>query len=84
MLKEKLAACVSLIDINSIYERKGKIEKDNEVNTIIESKQELKNALVVFLKNQMSYDIPQIYKNLILKKKYLNWANKSCSNQVFS
>ena len=84
LLKKKLAACVSLKDINSIYEWKGKIEKVNEVEIIIKSKPELKNNLVVFLKNQISYDIPQIiWKKFNSEKKYIDWVNKSCSNQMF-
>ena len=84
LLKKKLAACVSLKDINSIYEWKGKIEEVNEVEIIIKSKPELKNNLVVFLKNQISYDVPQIiWKKFNSEKKYINWVNKSCSNQMF-
>ena len=84
LLKKKLAACVSLKDINSIYEWKGKIEKVNEIEIIIKSKPELKNNLVVFLKNQISYDIPQIiWKKFNSEKKYINWVNKACSNQMF-
>ncbi|MDC3118549.1 divalent cation tolerance protein CutA [Prochlorococcus sp. AH-716-K03] len=61
------------------------MEKVNEVNFIIESKQELKNVLVVFLRNHISYEVPQIiYKKFNSEKKYFNWVNKSCSNQVFS
>ena len=60
LLKKKLAACVSLKDINSIYEWKGRVEEVNEVEIIIKSKPELKNALVVFLQKQISYDISQI------------------------
>ena len=52
---------------------------------IIKSKPELKNALVVFLQKQISYDVPQIiYKKFNSEKKYSNWVNKSCSNQVCS
>ena len=80
LLKKKLAACVSLKDINSIYEWKGKIEEVNEVEIIIKSKPKLKNALVVFLQKQISYDVPQIiYKKFNSENKYFNWVNKSCS-----
>ena len=81
LLKKKLAACVSLKDIYSIYNWDGKIEKVNEVEIIIKSKPKLKNALVVFLQKQISYDVPQIiYKKFNSEKKYFNWVNKSCSN----
>jgi len=51
------------------------------VEIIIKSKPELKNALVVFLQKQISYDVPQIiYKKFNSENKYFNWVNKSCSN----
>ena len=84
LLKKKLAACVSLKSIYSIYEWEGKIQEINEVEIIIKSKPELKNNLVGFLKNQISYDVPQIiWKKFNSEKKYIDWVNKSCSNQMF-
>ena len=81
LIKKKLAACVSLKDICSVYEWDGKIEEINEVEIIIKSKPDLKNALMVFLKKMTSYDLPQIiYKKFNSEKKYINWVNKSISN----
>ena len=81
LILKKLAACVSLKDIFSIYEWEGKIEKVNEVEITIKSKPELKNALIVFLKKVTSHDLPQIiYKKFNSEKKYLNWVYKSISN----
>ena len=85
LLKNKLAACVSLKEINSIYKWKGKIEVVNEVEIIIKSKPKLKNNLVIFLQKQLSNDVPQIiYKKFNSEKKYFNWVNKSCSSQLCS
>ena len=84
ILKKKLAACVSLKDIYSIYEWEGKIEEVNEVEITIKSKPELRNVLIMLLKKMLSYDVPQIiYKKFNSEKKYINWVNKSCSNQMF-
>ena len=81
LVKKKLAACVSLKDIYSIYEWKGVIEEVMEVEIIIKSKPELKNDLIVFLQKMISYEVPQfIYKKFNSEKKYLNWVNKSFSN----
>ena len=81
LLKKKLAACVSLKNIYSIYEWEGKVEKVNEVEITIKSKPELKNDLIIFLQKITSYDVPQIiYKKFDSEKKYINWVNKSCSN----
>ena len=81
LLKKKLAACVSLKDINSIFEWEGKIEEDFEVEISIKSKPELKNDLIVFLKKTTSYQVPQIlYKEFNSEKGYANWIKKSFSN----
>ncbi len=81
LLEKKLAACVSLKKIYSIYEWEGKIEEINEVEITIKSKPKFKNSLILFLKKMSSYDIPQIiYKKFNSEKKYINWVNKSCSN----
>ena len=80
LLKKKLAACVSLKDIYSIYEWEGKIEEVCEVEITIKSDPDLKNALLVFLKKMTSYDVPQIiYKKFNSEKNYLNWVNQSLS-----
>ena len=81
LLKKKLAACVSLKDINSIYEWEGKIEEVNEAEIIIKSKPELKNALIAFLQKKISYDVPQIiYKKFNSERNYIDWVNNYCSN----
>ena len=81
LLKQKLASCVSLKDIFSIYEWEGKIEEVKEAQLTIKSKPELKNALIAFLHKISSYEVPQIvYKKFNSEKKYANWIYKSCSN----
>ena len=81
LLKKKLAACVSLKDIYSFYEWEGKIKEVIEVEIIIKSKTELKNALIFFLQKMSSYNVPQIiYKKFNSEKKYINWVNKTVLN----
>ena len=78
LIKRKLAACVSLKDIYSIYEWEGKIEEIFEVEITIKSKPKLKNDLIVFLQKKSSYDIPQIiFKKFNSENKYINWVNKT-------
>ena len=78
LLKRKLAACVSIKDIYSIYEWEGKIEEIFEVEITIKSKPTLKNDLIVFLQKKSSYDIPQIiFKKFNSENKYINWVNKT-------
>ena len=78
LLKKKLAACVSLKNIYSIYEWEGKIEEADEVEITIKSRPELKDDLINILKKLTSYDVPQIlYKKFNSEKKYINWVNKA-------
>ena len=80
ILKKKLAACVSLRDIFSIYEWEGKIEEVKEIELIIKSKPELENDLISFLQRMTSYDIPQIlYKKFNSEKNYISWVERSLS-----
>ena len=81
LLKQKLASCVSLKDIFSIYEWEGKIEEVKEAQLTIKSKPELKKTLIAFLQKSSSYEVPQIvYKKFNSEKKYANWVYKSFSN----
>ena len=81
LVQKKLAACVSLKEIYSIYEWEGEIEETKEVEITIKSKPEFKNNLIVFLQKMTSYNVPQIiYKKFNSEKKYLNWLNKSFLN----
>ena len=78
LVKKKLAACVSLKNIYSIYEWEGKIEEADEVEITIKSRPELKDDLINILKKLTSYDVPQIiYKKFNSEKKYINWLNKA-------
>ena len=81
LILKKLAACVNLKNIYSVYEWEGKIEEIVEVEITIKSKPKLKNALINFLKKKTSYDIPQIiYKKFNSEKKYVKWLNKKILN----
>ena len=80
LIKKKLAVCVSLKDIYSIYEWEGKFEEVQEVEIIIKSKPELKNDLISFLQKKISYDVPQILlKKFKSEKNYIKWIKKTLS-----
>ena len=80
LLKDKLAACVSIKEINSFYLWDEKIQDDTEYEVTIKSKPEKLNNLIKFLKIEIGYEIPQIiYKKFESEKKYYEWAEKSLS-----
>ena len=78
LIQNKLAACVSIKQIFSIYEWDDDIEETKEFEITIKSKPEFKDNLVDFLSETSTYDIPQIiYKKFNSDIKYYDWLNKT-------
>ena len=77
LVKNKLAACVSIKQIFSIYEWDNDIEENKEFEITIKSKPEFKDDLIDFLHKVSSYDVPQIiYKKYESEIKYFDWMNE--------
>ena len=78
LIKEKLAACVSIKQIFSIYEWNNDIQETKEFEITIKSKPELRDNLIDFLLGISTYDVPQIiYKKYHAEIKYYDWLNKT-------
>ena len=78
LVQNKLAACVSIKQIFSIYEWDDGIEETKEFEIIIKSKPEFKDDLVEYVHKVSTYDVPQIiYKNYHTDLKYYEWLNKT-------
>ena len=78
LLQKKLAACVSIKQIYSVFEWEGEIEESEEFEITIKSKLELKEYLINFLKKNLSYDVPQILFNTFhAESKYYEWLSKT-------
>ena len=78
LIQNKLAACVSIKRIFSIYEWDDDIEETKEFEITIKSKPEFKDNLIDFLHQISTYDVPQIiYKKYHAEIKYYDWLNKA-------
>jgi len=78
LIQNKLAACVSIKQIFSIYEWEDDIEETKEFEITIKSKPEFKDDLIDFLHKISTYDIPQIiFKKYQAEIKYYDWLNKT-------
>ena len=78
LIQNKLAACVSIKQIFSIYNWNNDIEENKEFEITIKSKIEFKDYLIEFLNKNSTYDVPQIiYKNYHAETKYYDWLNKT-------
>ncbi len=78
LMQNKLAACVSIKQIFSIYKWDDDIEETKEFEITIKSKLELKDNLIEFLNKKSTYDVPQIiYKKYHSEMEYYDWLNKT-------
>ena len=78
LIQKKLAACVSIKQIFSIYEWDDDIKETKEFEITIKSKPEFKDNLIDFLNKISTYDVPQIiYKKYSCEKKYYDWINNT-------
>ena len=78
LIENKLAACVSIKQIFSIYEWDDHIEETQEFEITIKSKPEFKDDLIVYLNKISKYDVPQIiYKKYHAEKNYYEWLNET-------
>ena len=78
LIQNKLAACVSIKQIFSIYEWNDDIEETKEFEITIKSKPEFKDDLIDFLHKISTYDVPQIiYKKYHTDLNYYGWLNKT-------
>ena len=78
LIQNKIAACVSIKQIFSIYEWNDDIEETREFELTIKSKPEFQDYLTDFLNKISTYDVPQIiYKKYYSEAKYYDWINKT-------
>ncbi len=80
LLKEKLAACVNIINgVDSHFWWQGKIDKAKEALLIIKTRKALFNKLLKKVKSLHSYAVPEILALPVISgnKKYLDWIDDS-------
>jgi len=80
LIKEKLAACVNIIEnVHSLFWWQGKADTAKEVLLIAKSRKTLMNKLIKKVKSLHSYEVPEIIALPIVagNKEYLKWINES-------
>jgi len=78
LIQNKLAACVSIKQIFSIYEWDDDVEETKEFEITIKSKPKFKDDLIGFIHKISTYDVPQIiYKKYHSEMQYNDWLNKT-------
>lgn len=60
LIENKLAACVQLKAISSIYHWQGKLQQDEEIQLMIKTTQQRYAAVEHYIKQHHSYTLPEI------------------------
>jgi len=80
LIERKLAACISIKEIKSIYIWQGNIEENKEFELTIKSLPENLNELTLILKGKIPYEVPEIiYKIFDSENSYFQWLEESIS-----
>ena len=78
LLKKKLAACISLKEINSTYFWEGKIVRSSEIEIVIKSIPKNQSSLIEILKKELTNDLPEIiFKYYDSESEYFSWVSSS-------
>lgn len=82
LLREKLAACVNIVEnVDSHFWWQGKLDRAKEVFLIIKTRKSLFHKLAKKVKYLHSYEVPEIIALPIIagNKQYLDWIDDSTS-----
>ena len=75
LVRSKIAACVNITKISSVYSWQGKIENTNEYLAIFKTTLKNKTKLKNQIKKTHPYEVPEVAELKLqdLNKPYLNW-----------
>ena len=79
LVRSKIAACVNITKISSVYSWQGKIENTNEYLAIFKTTLKNKTKLKNQIKKTHPYEVPEIAELKLenLNKPYLDWLADS-------
>ncbi len=75
LIKKKLAACVNMTKISSVYTWKGKVENQNEYLAFFKTTKKNQSTLKKELKKLHPYDVPEIAEINVesINQPYMKW-----------
>ncbi|BAU64710.1 divalent cation tolerance protein [Stanieria sp. NIES-3757] len=81
LLSEKLAACVNIFPVNSLYIWQGELNQDQEWQLLIKTNVNQFDLLAQKIKTLHSYEVPEIIALPIINglQSYLNWIDSNLS-----
>jgi len=78
LLERRVAACVNIADVKSLYWWEGKIEEDEEALLIVKTSTDKLNDLVKEVRAVHPYQVPEVVALPIVGgyKEYLSWVER--------
>ena len=80
VVEERLAACINIVPVRSIYRWRGAVETAEEAAALIKTTQDCASALMARIAELHSYDVPCIASWPVDKvlRSYSDWVEDSC------
>ena len=80
VVEERLAACINIVPVRSIYRWRGAVETAEEAAAVIKTTQDCASALMARIAELHSYDVPCIVSCPVDKvlRTYSDWVRDSC------
>jgi periplasmic divalent cation tolerance protein len=77
LLQSKLAACVNMVPVESMFLWKGEIQEEEEVLMVIKTRSEAFDELMNAVKSMHTYDTPEIIGLPVVmgSREYLKWID---------
>ncbi len=79
IVHDKLAACVQMNPVVSVYTWKGQVETETEVRLTIKTRTALYPSLESYIRTHHSYEVPQILQVPITRglPEFLDWIDQT-------
>lgn len=83
LVGQRLAACVSITPVRSIYRWKGEVESASEWQLVIKTRRELFERLAAALRQAHSYEVPEVIALPMVDgyAPYLDWVGKETGEE---
>lgn len=83
LVESKLAACVNILPVKSVYYWQGKLYRDEEKLLVIKSRREVYPKLESKIKEIHPYDVPEVIaiKAEAVQADYLKWVHSQTPDE---
>lgn len=82
LVSRRLAACVNMFPVSSVYRWKEKLEEDNEIAMFVKTDSSRFEEITRLVKSLHTYEMPAIeFWEIDGERKYLDWVHVNSSGE---